>query len=440
MAKRARLTKRLVDALKASPSEFTLWDSDLTRFGVRVRPEGSRVYFLRLRVRGRQRWYTIGRHGDPWTTETARDEARRVLGQSENVKKLRETGQAPQTLRHPVEARDRGKATPTLAAFAERYLSEYAEAHKKARTVDEDRGLLGLRPKTERKDPRRKRTILDSLGTLRLDGITRGDVTRLHLAWKETPTRANRALSLLSHMFTTAEEWGVLPDGANPCRRVERFAEDNRERYLSAQEMARLGAALKATERRGPDGSGESPYAVAAIRLLVFTGCRMSEVLTLRWEHVDLGAEVLRLPDSKTGKKTIRLVHPPASCSPIFRASRETRHVIVGGKDGDYLKDLERPWRRIRESAGLANMRLSHDLRHSYASVAVAGGHSLPIIGALLGHTQSATTQKYAHLGSDPLRQASEAIGKRIKTAMSGKKAAEAPADLRAARQRKARR
>jgi integrase len=233
-----------------------------------------------------------------------------------------------------------------------------------------------------------------------------------------------------------AERWGVLPDGSNPCRHVERFAEEHRERFLSEQELARLGAALKHAERLGRESDGESPFAVAAVRLLVLTGCRMSEILTLRWQDVDLDAGLLRLPDSKTGKKTVRLNAPARELLAALPRIEGNPFVVVGGRDGEYLKDLERPWRRIRERAALANVRL-HDLRHSFASVAAAGGHSLPIIGALLGHTQSATTQRYAHLGADPLRQASEAIGKRLETAMSGQKAAKHPADLSVARRQR---
>jgi integrase len=440
MAKRERLTKRLVDGLKSTPSEFTVWDTEVKRFGIRVRPEGGRFYVLRLRVTGRQRWYTIGRHGDPWTPETARDEASRVLGQSEHVRTLREMGQAPSTLKHPVEAREQGKATPTLAEFAKRYLTEYAEPHKKARTVAEDRGLLGLRPKTDRKHPRETRTLLEALGKLRLDGITRSDVTRFHLRWQDTPTRANRGLALLSHMLTMAEKWGLRPEGSNPCRHVPRFDEPKRERYLSAQELARLGKALDALEKLGKKGDdgGESRYAVAAIRLLVFTGCRLSEVLTLRWQDVDLKAGLLRLSDSKTGSKEVIVNAPARELLSALPPLERNPYVVVGRLENAHLSTagLEQAWWRIRDRADLPGVRL-HDLRRSFASVAAGGGQSLPVIGALLGHTQAATTQRYAHLAADPLRQASEAIGKRLSAAMSNPRTNASPADNAPARRRR---
>jgi integrase len=239
-------------------------------------------------------------------------------------------------------------------------------------------------------------------------------------------------------MFTMAEKWGLRPEGSNPCRYVERFPEGKRQRYLSTHELAALGVALAKAERLGRRAKegGESVYAVAALRLLIFTGCRMSEVLTLRWQDVDLGAATIRLPDSKTGRKEVLLNAPARQLLSHLPRLEGHPYVIAGGRHKDHLKDLERPWRRIRKLAGLHDARV-HDLRHSFASVGAGGGQSLPIIGALLGHTQAATTQRYAHLSSDPLRQASEAIGEKIRAAMSGKKADGPPTDISAARLRR---
>jgi integrase len=418
---RKHLTKATVDAQVPRRREFIVWDDQIPRFGLRVRPTGGKAYVLRLRVDGRQRWYTIGAHGDPWTPDTARDEADRVLGQAANVRKLRETGAAPANLRHPIEAREYRRDTPTLAEFAKRYMEEYARPHKRASSVAADAANL-------------RRSIVPVLGKLRLDAITQSEVTRFHLSLKDTPTGANRCLSLLSHMMSMAEAWGLRARGSNPCLGVRRFPETKRERFLSGAELARLGAAIGRMEK----AQKVTPFGLAAVRLLIFTGARASEILGLQWDAVNVKARVVHLAQSKTGPKPLYLNPPAAMVLSRLARIRGNPNVIVGGrKDAALtLSGLEQVWQEVRKVARLDDVRL-HDLRHSFASVAVAGGASLPILGKLLGHTQAATTQRYAHLAADPLRQASEAIGNRINSAMRGGKAAEPPPDLSAARRRR---
>lgn len=406
MAIREQLTKARVDALAPARREFIAWDKDVPRFGLRVRPGGAKVYVVRLRVDGRQRWYTIGAHGDPWTVEKARAEANRVLGQAAQVQALRTTGQAPATLKHPIEARDANRAGQSLEEFAKRYLEEYARPHKAPASADADTANL-------------KRAILPALGKLRLDRITRADVTRFHLGRKETPTNANRCLALLSHMFTIAEKWGVRPEGSNPARYVERFEETKRERFLSTAELARLGKALAALAKKGE----VTPFGLAAVRLLIFTGARASEILGLTWEQIDLQTGTVRLAESKTGAKTLFLNPPALELLSKLPRVRGNPHAIVGGRRGRALtlSGLEQVWQAVREAAKLDGVRL-HDLRHSFASVAVAGGASLPVIGALLGHAKAETTKRYAHLAADPLKAASKAIGASIAAAMHPKR------------------
>jgi len=177
-----------------------------------------------------------------------------------------------------------------------------------------------------------------------------------------------------------------------------------------------LGTVLGEAERTNT----ETPAVVAAVRLLVFTGCRLSEILTLRWEQVDFDRGVLRLPETKTGAKTVYLNAPAREVLAALDRDAGNPYAIRGEREGAHLVNLEKPWRRIRARAGLADVRL-HDLRHSFASVGVALNMGLPVIGALLGHTQAATTQRYAHLAGGPLRAASERIGETIAAAMNGK-------------------
>ena len=262
--------------------------------------------------------------------------------------------------------------------------------------------------------------VLPKLGSLKIADVTRRDVIALHYGLRNKPYAANRVLALLSKMFNLAEKWGLRADFSNPCRHVERFRERARERYLAPAELAQLARALTAADR---DGS-ESPHAIAAIRLLILTGCRLREILRLRWEHVDLENGRLHLPDSKTGAKTVYLSAPALEVLATLSRTVDNPWVIEGRNHGSHLTDLKGPWERLRERTGLAGLRI-HDLRHSFAAVGAGLGLSLPMIGELLGHSQPATTARYAHLAADPMHRAAERIGAELAGAMSGSEKAE---------------
>ena len=382
---RAKLTKRAVEAVRPTDRDLILWDTEIKGFGCKVTPKGKRVYFAYYRTReGQQRRPSIGVHG-AMTCEQARETARQWLADRD---------------RDPSGLRQARKSAPTVAEFAERYVTQHAEAKKSSKSTVQDRRML-------------ERFVLPAFGKRKLAEVTRADVVKLHHRLKGTPYQANRVLALLSKMFNLAESWDLRPDGTNPCRHVEKYRERNRERFLSEAELARLAEVLAAAERTRT----QSPSVIAAIRLLLFTGARLSEILTLRWEHVDVEGQCLRLPDSKTGAKVVYL--PPAALEILTALDRheDNPYVIAGAKLGSHLINLQKPWRRIRANAGLGDVRL-HDLRHSFASMAVAGGLTLPVIGALLGHTQPATTARYAHLADDPLKQAANLTGGRIAAAM----------------------
>jgi integrase len=387
---RDKITKRSVDALKAPAEgpEAVLWDSELKGFGVRVQRGEAKSYILHYRVgtgRGAPlRKLTIGRHGSPWTPETARGEAKRLLGMIEDGA-------------DPAADKIARREAPTVAELAERFLAEHAAAKRKGSTAAEYKRLL-------------EKMVLPALGNRKAAEVTRAEVARLHHELRAAPYQANRVLAVLSKMFNLAERWALRPDGSNPCRHVEKFAERKRERMLSPAELARLGDALAAY-----DGS---PYVVAAVKLLVFTGARLSEVLGLRWEWIDFDRGEARLPDSKTGAKTLHL--PPPALTVLAELPRldDNPHVIVGRKPGSALVNLEKPWRAIRAAAGIKDVRL-HDLRHAFASVAASSGMGLPIIGKMLGHTQPATTARYAHLASDPVKAAAAAVAGKIAAAMA---------------------
>ena len=230
---------------------------------------------------------------------------------------------------------------------------------------------------------------------------------------KVIPYQANRVRSLLSSILNLAEVKGIRPLNSNPCRHVKPYKEEKRERFLSPEELARLGEVLA-------DNQDKLLFAVAAIRLLLFTGARLGEIRDLKWEYMDWDRAEARLPDSKTGAKTLHLPPPAMQILSELPRVEGNPYVIVGKGEGKQFAKLGKPWTRLRKEAGLEDVRL-HDLRHAFASVAASSGMGLPIIGKLLGHTQAQTTQRYAHLASDPVKAAAEKVAGIISDALEGK-------------------
>ena len=206
-----------------------------------------------------------------------------------------------------------------------------------------------------------------------------------------------------------------LQQTANPRKHIKKYAEEKRERFLSPAELKRIGEVLREMESEGI----ELASAVAATRLLVLTGCRLSEIMTLQWEHVDVAGKALRLPDSKTGAKVVHLGQPAIELLEKIERVEKNPWVIVGTKPGARLTDLQPFWQRVRARAGLKDVRI-HDLRHTFASTAVAAGQGLPMIGKLLGHTQVQTTARYAHLAADPVKHAANQVSETIAASMAG--------------------
>lgn len=382
-----KLTKRLVETLAPAALDTLIWDTDLKGFGLKVTPAGKRVYLLQARINGRLKRLTLGTHGTI-TCDQARQEAARLLGVIAGG-------------HDPAAEKAAAKQAPTVAELAERYLTEHAQPKKKPASLDEDRRML-------------RSYILPALGSRKVDALSRNDVAKLHHSLRATPYMANRVWALLSRMCSLAEKWGLRPDGSNPCRHVERFREQSRQRYLSGDELSRLGRALTDAEALGT----ESPFAVAAIRLLLLTGCRRNEILALTWAEVDFERACLRLVDSKTGARVVQLNTPALEVLASIPRMEGNPYVIPGERSGAHLVNLRKPWTRICARAGLEGVRL-HDLRHSHAAMGVSAGLGLPIIGRLLGHTEVETTAKYAHVADDPQRAASEEIGRRIAEAMN---------------------
>jgi integrase len=285
------------------------------------------------------------------------------------------------------------------------------------------------------------RIVRPEIGSAKADKLTRAAVARLHGKLSATPTQANRVLTVLGSMYAFAARSGIVPEGTNPTHKIEKFREDSRERFLTVDELERLGAAIREAETTGiPWAVDESkpearhipkpenrfnkidPRAAAALRLLLFTGCRLREILDLKWEYFDMGRGLLFLPDSKTGRKTVILNAPALDV--LAGLDRVGSYVVPGDNPEKPRADLKRPWQAISKRAGLDGVRI-HDLRHTFASFGAGSGLGLLTIGKLLGHSQAATTIRYAHLDNDPLRRASESIATQIAAAMGERIAGE---------------
>ncbi|HVT57844.1 MAG TPA: site-specific integrase [Thermoanaerobaculia bacterium] len=383
-----KLTKRTIDALATPARDLTVFDRDLPGFGLRLKPSGSRSFLVQYRNRGgRTRRLTLGPYGR-LTAEEARAMAKKLLAAVDRGE-------------DPSEQRFASLHAPTLEDFAARYMTEYAEKKTRPSSVAENRKLL-------------TKHILPAFGKRKMADISRAEVARFHGSLAATPYQANHALALLSAMFNLAERWGVRADASNPCRHVPRYPERQRHRFLSGEELARLGAVLAEEERQG------LAVPVAAVRLLILTGCRLGEILHLSWAEVDFEHHCLRLKDSKTGPKVVPLGAAALELLAAQPRQPDNPYVLPGRWAGGSRNTLHSAWQRIRRLADLPDVRL-HDLRHTWASSGVSAGHSLPVLGAILGHRKPATTARYAHLADHPLRAAADQIAGDIAAALNGR-------------------
>jgi integrase len=424
-----KIGRRSVEAASAETATYRLWDSELKGFGLKVSTQGLKTYFVWYRAgEGRaapRREYTVARHGE-MTPDEARDEAAKVLGRVR-------LGQDPQATRH------RARDEMDIAALCDLYLKD-GVATKKPATIITDKArirahikpLIGKRPLSAittaevakfMRDVAAGRSAAEVKPTrkaLRAKGIKGKTLAAAETRKRTDPAArggkgtASRTIGLLGAIFAFAVREGLRSD--NPVRGVERYRDNQSQRFLSGAELARLTAALSAAE-----ATGANKHGLNVIRILTLTGARKSEIEGLRWSEVDFDHNCLRLADSKTGARVVPLGAAALAALEALPRSKTSAFVFPAERDNKrHYVGTPKVWEKVRAAADLADVRI-HDLRHTFASFGAAGGLSLPLIAAILGHRDVKTTQQYAHLADSPVKAAADRTAAAIEGAMSGR-------------------
>jgi integrase len=422
-----KISKRVVDAAERPTNldRTFVWDSEVKGFGLMVTDRGTKSYVVQYRTpENRSRRITIGRHGSPWTPEDARQRA---------IDMLRSARQGFD----PLEAKAEARAALTVAELGDLYLSEgmTEKPNKKHSSWETDRSNI-------------ERHIKPLIGSKIAKSLTKADVSRFQADVASGKTArdertgprgraiieggkgiAARSLAVLSAMLTFAVGRGLVL--SNPAKGVHPYKGRPKERFLTDSEVAFIADALDTLER----DAAIPPVASTAIKLLFLTGCRKGEILSLRWDYIDFDRHCFRLPDSKTGAKIVPIA--AAALAILLGLSRTSTWVLPATKGQGHYVGLQKHWEAVKLKAGALaleasgrgdkppantpnfdNVRL-HDLRHSFASFAVMDGAPLYLVGKLLGHKQSRTTEIYAHVADDPLRATAEIAARRIAKAMA---------------------
>ncbi len=374
-----KLTNKKVEQLTTNTKSYIVWDTDVKGLGVRVNLNAKKTFILKYRLgfgrSAKVRKPVIGTAGI-MKVEEARRIARKWLLEASDGKDPKEVD----------------KTNIMLKDFFDLYLKHYAEIKKKRLSIEQDKGLMRLH-------------IAPRFGKICIKDITRAMITKHHQSMYKTPHCANRMLSLLSKMMNLAEKWEYIPQYSNPCRHIDKYKEEGREVYLNMSQIEKIGLAISELENK------ESPYMLAAIKMLLFTGRRTNEILTLRWEYLDFETSKMHLPDTKTGAKTFYLSSTTKQL--LDSLPNKEGYVFKSVVKGKRITVVRHVWKKICKIADIKNIRV-HDLRHTYASLAIHQGFSLPIISKILGHADTRTTERYAHLHDDPVNQAVDRIDQQL--------------------------
>lgn len=387
-----KLTKARVESLKPEEKRRYVYDDELPGFGVVIQPTGKKAFFIQYRTPG-------GRNGASkrlilgsfpvMTVEQARAEAKVKLADAVRGD-------------DPTLARRQEKEALTVQTALEEFMDLHVEAKRKPSTI-------------RNYEMQARLYVLPSWGSMKVKDITPTHVVKLHHGLREIPYQGNRTLAMLSKFFGWCEQVGHRERGTNPVVGVERFREHKRTRFMDEETIGKIGSSLAVMESQ----KLIDPYAAAAIRTLFFTGARLNEILTLQWADVELENGKAHLKDSKTGAKVLRLGAPAVAL--LEALPRINEWCFPSSKTEGHLVNLRKRWVVVCEHAGITGWRI-HDLRHAFASMAADAGNSLPVVGAILGHTQAQTTARYAHLSDNPVAKAADETARAVERALNSGK------------------
>lgn len=377
-----KLTKRFVESIEPQLGKnIQHWDSELKGFGVLVLPSGRRTYFVQYVNANRvKKHLKIGVHGQI-NAEDARSLAKQHLGEITKGK-------------DPAAQKKANKESPLMKDLVRDYLVRHAEGKKQPKSYKEDKRMS-------------EKFILPALGNQRVSEVSRRDIESIHLQLEKTSVQANRVLSLLSKMFNLAIEWGWRLD--HPVNGIQRYHEEKRDVWLQDQELNRFWEAVERYPNR---------LQAIALKLLIYTGARKNELLKATWDQFDLEKGVWTMPPRSTKQKKHHRIPISEQAVAALKTLQELNknnspYLFPGKKENKPLEDIKSFWNKIRKEADIEEVHV-HDLRHTYASHLVSSGLSLSIVGKLLGHTQASTTQRYAHLADEPLREATALFGAKM--------------------------
>jgi integrase len=376
-----KITKKIIESAAFQQKKYYIWDTDVKGFGCLIYPSGKKTYVYYYYTKGgirKKEYVKIGLHGSI-TCELAREVARGWAGD----------------LARGIDPKERKKEEIQSIKFQD-FFQIFTERH---RLIEHKKSSIN------RDNYRIKNHILPFFGNMKMNEITEKDIVRFKDHLKHIPVTYNRSMNLIQKALSLAELWDFRPKNTNPCRGIKKYPEKKKERFLTNEELEKLDSILKEQEALG----ATSPYSLAAIRMLLYTGCRLGEVLNLKWEDVKFDEGYLHLKDAKGGEVTIPLNESAKKILSNLSREPANPYVFIGSKSGQCLTTLKTAWTKIRRLAEIEDVRI-HDLRHTFASLAIKQGVDLYTVSKLLGHRNIRTTTRYAHLEVQQLIKATNVV------------------------------
>lgn len=371
-----KLTKKNVESLEPTGTRYEVRDDELIGFSIRVGATGEKSFYLTYRA-GKGRAAPLKRLRIGTFPSMTVEQTRQIVKQ-----KLAQIAMGGD----PAQEVKEGKNAPLFHEVIETFLQEHVDAKLKPATQHQYRTLT-------------QNHLIPAFKKMKMADITYRHVAKLHHDLQNTPYFANRCAAVLSKFFDWCEKTGYRDRGTNPVRGLEKYREEKRLKFMESSELEAIGEGIAKLEKQ----DAIDPTIAAALKVMLLTGARCSEILTLKWEYFNESKEKALLPNSKTGAKVLPI--PPTAWEVISALPRVNEYCFPGRWGRGHIINVKDTWKRICKAGGISGWRI-HDLRHAFASYAANSGKSLPIIGKILGHSQASTTSRYAHLAENPVAQA----------------------------------